>query len=219
MMASVLLLATTQLRAQEAEPTQKDSLEIPKSILRIGYSPINTAQSPALSPGITIDWEKPLTPRFTIGGSLYRDLSTTGSYDYDEITNAYAFTGVPEYNDIRTSLSFSLNYYFKAYAYDGFYLSYRANNVISQVRSYRGFNAFSGGNRGDSQLISNPRRGVYLGYRKVFDNGMFIDGSAGYAPGAVDHFSNSMHNSWLDVKLTLGWQLDWNKLKKKKKKR
>ena len=213
LLASVLLLATTSLTAQESEPDKKDSLKIPGSILRIGYSPVSLSQGAQLSPGLTIDFEKPLSARLTVGASLYRDFGGNGlSYDQLEWRTR-------QYNDIRTSLSFSLNYYFKRHAYDGFYLSYRVNNAVAQVKTAADWSPFVGMQGTTSnRVISNPRRGLYLGYRKVFKNGMFIDGSAGVAPyNGRDYNLGLLGNDWLDMKLTIGWQLDWNKLKKKNK--
>ena len=210
----VLMLTTQSLLAQSTETDPLNKPAIPASILRIGVSPVNLMQSESLSPGLNIEWEKPLTARFTVSANLYRDLSASSRFRYDEGEVVASSPTFLQLNDIRTSLSFSLNYYFKPYAYDGFYVAFRTNNALAEVVQYSGPVFNIGASDGHRRVVSQPRRGLYLGYRKVFDSGFFVDGSVGLTSSDGQQYSRRAINDHIDFKLTLGWQLRWGKKKK-----
>ena len=62
----VLMMIAQSLLAQIEEPVKQDQPTIPFSILRVGFSPVNLMQSRYLSPGFTVDWEKPLNAHVTV---------------------------------------------------------------------------------------------------------------------------------------------------------
>ena len=211
----VLMMIAQSLLAQIEEPVKQDQPTIPFSILRVGFSPVNLMQSRYLSPGFTVDWEKPLNAHVTVGVNLYRDLTQCSRFHFDQ-TEYHASGGSQLFllNDIRSSLSLNLNYYFKANAFDGLYLSYRLHNVFTEIRQYDA--ARSDG--GSTRWMSQPRRGFYVGYRKVFDRGFFVDASAGVVPTISENYDRRVIGDFLDFKFTLGWQIGWRKDKKRRRK-
>lgn len=206
----VLMLTTQSLLAQTAEQATENKPSIPSYILRVGYSPVNPMQSTHFNPGIAIEWEKPLTARLSFTANLFRDLSSSTMDGYDERRFS---TNTNRLSDIRTSLSFSINYYLKANAFDGLYVSFRTNNAIAEVVDYH-VDLPLGGTVSERGIITKPRRGLYLGYRKVFDSGFFVDGSVGVTQDKYGQFNNKLVQNSMDFKLTLGWQLRWGKKKK-----
>ena len=216
LLASILLLATAQLSAQD-ESKEEDKNRIPPAMLRVGYSPINHMQSGNFKPGITIDFEKPLTPRLTVGVNYYRDFSASNRYNFDQTKYPRSVQNQILLRDIRSSLSLNVNYYFKPNTYQGFYLSYRVNNLFTEYMDYD--HAIFDPEAGTRRYDSEPWRGLYLGYRKTFDNGLFIDGSVGTAWADRDQGTRRLSGFNTNLKLTLGWQLGLRKKKKNKKKR
>ena len=214
--AIALMLVSQSVNAQSTEPEVKEKPSIPGSILRVGYSPINHIQSGSFKPGITIEFEKPLTPRLTVAVNYYRDFTASNRYNFDQTKYSGSTLSQLKLRDIRSSLSVNVNYYFKPYAYEGFYAAYRVNNAFTEYMEYD--NAIFDPEAGNRRFESEPWRGLYLGYRKTFDSGFFVDGSAGVAWADSNLGTRRLSRFNGNLKLTLGWQLGLGKKKKKKKK-
>ncbi len=214
----LLLVIISVSHAQEASTDTIQKRELPGSFIGVGYSPLNTSQNGNLAAGFAIFWEKPLSHRLSVGANVFRDLAQ-GGLDFDEFYFNTDRVSNREYRDIRTSLSLNVNYYFKPYAYDGFYATFRANNILSQSIVSDEWSPLVGmqGNE-ENKIMSRPRYGIYLGYRKVFKQGFFIDGSFGVANDNAlnDHTPNRLDG--VDFKLTIGWQIGWRKDKKRRRK-
>ena len=203
----------------QSDPVPASKPEIPGSFLRILYTPLNLSVAEGADLNLNLEWEKPITSRLSFDLTFYKDLDQTRGASPDVYDGALdIFTnnlnsGVAQ--NILTSLGVGLNYYFKPDAYDGLYASVRLNNFVTHShKSYPTGNGelFTVKNRIDSA----PILGLYLGYRKVFDNNFFIDTRIGFTPYPGYSAVNTFPSRNLDFRIGVGYQF---KLKKKKHKK
>ena len=204
------------LQAQ-TQPDTADKPGRPGSFLRILYTPLNLGVAEGADLNFNIEWEKPLTSRLSFDLVLYHDLDQVNKVNpdlfdglRDPITlDLSSGTGL----NVLASLSLGVNYYLKPDQYDGWYASVRMNNFLSVGhRSYPSSNGLL--IYASNFLDSRPTLGFYLGYRKVFKNGLFIDGRVGVTPlRGFKHMSTVAPRN-MDLRIGIGYQF---KLRKKKK--
>ena len=215
-MALLGVVFTFSVQAQ-TEPEFANKPELPRSFLRILYTPLNLSVAEGADINLNIEWEKPLTRHLSFDLAYYRDFDQTSGTNPDIFDGTRDFL-TNEFNsgiayNMISSLSLGVNFYFKPDQFDGWYASVRMNNFL--FNAHRSFGTSRGPREaGHNFMDSRPMLGFYLGYRKVFKNNFFIDGRVGYNPlRGFKHFNNLAPRN-MDLRIGVGYQF---KLRKKKK--
>lgn len=201
---SVQALAQTQATV-DTLPTRS------KSFLRVGvHIPLGRA-STGQQYRFDLTYERVLSQRLTASANLTSYNRFGPGFSPDVVNNS---GGSRSYHDILLGLSLDLKYYLSKNKYSGHYLSLEVKDVLAYTRySTSSFIDVLGYN--DRSVASLPRVGIYYGYRKQFDGGLFIDGRIGYAPDQQFTNISSFDSKNFDFKLSLGYTIPFRNKKKK----
>ena len=182
---AALIASATALQGQEnlssnAEETpQIEETNNAKSFLRIGLNPLNLFQPAFRSVDLDLSYERVLSPRLTLTGTLSSKYHLTSQFNPE--VRRVAANGTNVYQDITAALSFDPKYYFKLNTYNGHFVELAVDNLLSYgvtADNEYFFNAFTG----TSSVQSMPVIGLYYGYRKQFKSGLFLEGKIGFQP-------------------------------------
>ncbi len=206
LLITLVLLGTSGVRAQN--DFQVIDKYQPRSILKVGLAPIGFMNHTGVSPiNISLAGEFKIGNHFSTQLQLLSNLSgniSSGTWDL-EYEPRFSFAEGSTLVRNKLTLNANIRYYIKGNdTFQGPYLGIRANNVIAHMEQYRQGNFFF-----DSEFL--PTLGAYIGYQKVFKNGMFIDANIGYVPQGQGRFVKNDFDLPLDFNLTIGFRLKTGK--------
>ncbi len=208
-----MIFSSLELLSQDASALVHNN-QNDKTQIRLGLTGYFRAYS---NFGIEFDYERFISPHWSVEGNVFGGI---GQYQERTLRHSIINPNSIEFNDYHSELitSFSVNYYLKKDTKSGHYLSIGVNTLFGLYkRNEYSADVVSGIVSVERKRLAGfgPEVGIYYGYRKRFNSGLFVEGRIGtlYQDSINNVFRLKEDSYTVNGQISLGWVIPFKRNK------